>query len=295
MLWTCLAAGLTGRAQIVFETQSPYHHIQVVDERGTRTLSFDGSMETKMSLTNPLLGHFEYTEYFHLPWLWNAQMKRVLMIGLGGGSIQRAYQHDYPGVTVETAELDRAVIRVAREYFGVQETPTLRIFNQDGRQFLRRAKQQYDAIILDAYTTGRYGSVIPYPLATREFFALAKERLTTNGVLAYNVIATLHGRQSDILQALCRTMSTVFPQLYVCPARESQNVVVLATRQPQRLSRARLLQEAAQLVRQGRVKLPTFTTRVGAVLDTPSPFSSRAPILTDDHAPVDGLLGNAGR
>ncbi len=104
-------------AEIVFETTSPYHHIRVLEEQGIRTLSFDGSTETRMSVRNPLQGHFEYTEYFHMPWLWNAQLTNVLMIGLGGASTQRAYQHYYADLTVETAEIDPVVVRVAKDYY----------------------------------------------------------------------------------------------------------------------------------------------------------------------------------
>jgi spermidine synthase len=92
----------------------------VVDEAGIRTLKFNNSMETKMSLANPLQGHFEYTEYFHMPWLWNTNLQRVLMIGLGGGSTQRSYQQYYTNVMVETVELDPVVVTVAQKYFGVR-------------------------------------------------------------------------------------------------------------------------------------------------------------------------------
>src|SRR5262245_1132429 len=98
--------GAPGLAAIVLETTSAYHHIRVIDQDGLRSLTFDGATETRMSLNDPLKGHFEYTEYFHMPWLWNAQLTNVLMIGLGGGSTQRAYEHYYPDVTVETVEID---------------------------------------------------------------------------------------------------------------------------------------------------------------------------------------------
>src|SRR5947199_7273368 len=134
---TMLACCLRLHAAVTFETYSPYHHILVVDQDGYRTLSFDGSTETKMLLANRLRGHFEYTEYFHMPWLWNHEIKRVLMIGLGGGSTQRSYQYYYTNVMVETVELDPMVVTVAKKYFGVTETPLHKIRNEDGRVFLR--------------------------------------------------------------------------------------------------------------------------------------------------------------
>jgi spermidine synthase len=189
-----LALGRPVQAVIVYEVTSPYHHIRVIDQQGLRTLSFDNSMETRMSLVNPLQGHFQYTEFFHLPWLWNPEMTNVLMIGLGGGSTQRAYQYFYPKMMVDTVEMDPIVVEVAKTYFQVRESPTLRIHVLDGRIFLRRADTHYDAIIMDAYVAHRYGSFIPYHLATREFFQLASDKLTADGVLAYNVIGTLNGR-----------------------------------------------------------------------------------------------------
>ena len=113
LLAPLLAGAQTEQRAVLFDRISAYHHIQVYDENATRTLSFNGSWETKMSLTNPLTGHFEYTEHFQMPWLWNHDIKRVLMEGLGGGSTQRAYQHYYTNVMVDTVEIDPVVVRVA--------------------------------------------------------------------------------------------------------------------------------------------------------------------------------------
>src|SRR5437588_10423879 len=87
-------------AALIYEVTSPYHHIRVVEEANLRTLCFDDALESRMSVANPLQGHFEYTEYFHMPWLWNTQITSVVMIGLGGASTQRAFEYYYPNVTV---------------------------------------------------------------------------------------------------------------------------------------------------------------------------------------------------
>jgi spermidine synthase len=225
-----LAEGRAGNSAVVFEITSPYHHIRVSDQDGIRVLSFDGSMETRMSLRDPLRGHFEYTEYFHMPWLWNAQLTNVLMIGLGGGSAQRAYAHYYPHVTVTTAEIDPAVVEVAKQFFRFEQTTSQRVDVSDGRVFLRRSEMKYGVILVDAYVANRYGSFIPYHLATKEFFELAASHLTTNGVIGYNVIGNLRGWRADLLGAIYKTMKSAFPQVYLFPAKESQNVVIIGTR-----------------------------------------------------------------
>ncbi len=285
-------APLVSSAQRVvqFDRISAYHHIQVYDENGTRTLSFNGSWETTMSLTNPLAGHFEYTEYFQMPWLWNHDVQRVLMVGLGGGSTQRAYQHYYTNVMVDTVEIDPVVVEVAKKYFTVTETPKLVIHTNDGRVFLRQTTNVYDVILMDAYSTTRYGSSLPRQLTTKEFFTLASRHLSTNGILAYNVIGQIQGYRATLIGAMYRTLSEVFPRVYMFPAVESQNVVFVATKSAEPFTYAHAEQEARELIGSGKVTLPTFLFRVRSFMDERPPTAGTSPLLTDDYAPIDSLL-----
>lgn len=277
-------------AQVVFEATSPYHNIRVEDRGDLRVLCFDSTEESRMSRRDPLQGHFEYTEYFHLPWLWHTQMSRVLMIGLGGGSTQRAYAHYYPEVTVETVEIDPLVVQVARDYFGFKESPRQRVVVQDGRVHLRRDRTVQDAILLDAYSENRYGAFVPPHLTTREFFELTRQRLATNGVLAFNVMGTFHGWRADILGSIYQTLTRVFPQVHMFPAKSSLNVVVIAVNSDRKLSQAELKQRAEGLIRSGRIRLPTFRERLAVMRSDPPPAFKQCRVLTDDFAPVERML-----
>jgi spermidine synthase len=282
------------RGTLVYEVTSPYHHIRVVDDAGVRTLLFDNAMETRMSLKNNLEGHFEYIDYFQMPWLWNTGITSVVMIGLGGGSAQRAFQHYYPDVAFRTIEIDPTVVRVAKEYFSVREDDNHRIEISDGRVFLRRSTAHFDVILLDAYISDRYGSSIPQHLATKEFFELARDHLTTNGVVAYNVIGSLNGWHADIIGSIYRTLNAVFPQVYLFPAVTSQNIVLVATRSPFKTNLGGVRWRATQLVQSRRVTMPDFRQRAESFQNTPPASASRSPILTDDFAPVEGLSGESG-
>lgn len=277
------------QTRLVYEATSPYHHVRVVDSAGLRTLCFDDATETQMRVANPLQGHFEYTEYFHMGWLWNTNISRVLMIGLGGGSAQRSFEHYYPNVQIDTVEIDPVVVRVAQDYFQLRLSNRQKVHVSDGRMFLRRASTSYDQVILDAYTQGRYGSSLPQHLATREFFELVKRRLTTNGIVAYNVIGTTSGYRANLVGSMYRTMKSVFPQVYFFPARSSQNIVLLATMAQVRAEPLILRQRALQLSRSGQVALPGFVNNLNALQIMPPPNAGRSPILTDDYAPVEGL------
>jgi len=244
-----------------------------------------------MSLQDPTKGHFEYTEYFHMPWLWNTQMTSVLMIGLGGGSTQRSFEYYYPKASVQSVEIDPVVLKTAEDYFHFRQSDRQKVQVEDGRVFLRRIPAKYDLIILDAYVQGRYGSGIPQHLVTREFFELVRNHLSTNGLVAYNVIGTPSGWRADIIGAMYRTLKAVFPQVYYFPAKTSLNVVFIGTRTAFRPELAALRQRAAQMVADGRLKLPGFRERLEGFQTQPPPTAARSPILTDDFAPVEGLVG----
>ncbi|MFC1764398.1 spermidine synthase [Planctomycetota bacterium] len=276
--------------KVVFEVTSPYHHIKVADYDRKRILHFDASTQSRMSLDNPLEGHFEYTEYFHMPWLWNDKIENVLMIGLGGSSIQRAYQAYYPDVNVTTVELDPKVVEVAKNYFHFQETEKMKVIVGDGRMHLRRTDLTYDVIILDAYTANRYGSYIPYTLATKEFFALAREHLSENGVLAYNVIGVVSQRKKNLVGSIYRTLKDCFPQVVLFPAVSSYNVVIIATRSPEVMTGVQFDQRIKTLLETEKVTLPNFRRRAKRLRRTPPASAKNSLILVDDFAPVDGLL-----
>ena len=301
LIWRCqvvalgsLLLGMPLQAALIYETWSAYHHIAVIDSGGLRTLSFNGSAETRMSLANPLTGHFGYTEYFQMPLLFNTNASNVLMIGLGGGSAQRAYAHYHPQVKVETVEIDPDVVTVAKKYFGCQRTTNHNITVADGRMFLRHHNGKFDVIILDAYRAGRYGSDIPHHLATREFFKLAADHLTDNGVLAYNVIGTINGWRSHVLAAMHRTMKTVFPTIYLFPATDSQNVVILATKSKETVSQLKLRQRLDAIWKIGHRFPPNFPAQLNHCITNTPPGVLNAPVLSDDFCPPDGLIFGHG-
>jgi spermidine synthase len=274
----------------VYAGTSPYHNIAVVDEDDVRTLYFDDTMESRMEVKNPFAGAFEYTDYFQTIWLWKPDIKNILMLGLGGASTQKAMAHYHPEVTMETAEIDPMVADVAQKYFAYTLGDRQKLDVLDGRQFLTHTKNKYDAILMDAYTQGRYGASIPYELVTREFFQLAKNHLAPDGVLAYNVITVLQGyNTSDIVASIFRTLKEIFPQVYVFQAQTSLNVVMVATLKKDATTLDALKKIATPLVDAKKITFPNFLDRLNNFQTSPPKNYLTAPLLTDDFAPVESL------
>ena len=294
VLLLALVWGVQG--QVRLRTSSAYNQITVEDAGGYRLLRFNGSMETRMWLPNPLFGHFEYTEYFQMPLIFNPKPQRMLLMGLGGGSTVRAFQHYYPDIHLDTVELDPKVAQVAKQFFHVKETPKHKIHFSDGRQFLRLNKtRRYDAILMDAYTSNQFGTHIPFHLATKEFFRLAAEDLTEEGVLVFNVIGTYDDWRSDIVGSMYQTLKSVFPNVYHFQASDTRNIVMLAVKSKEPLTSTTLKNKVAAL-RAARPKLPkSFGPRVARIRAQAPKSAANAGVLTDDFAPPGGLLKSKER
>ena len=111
--------------------------------------------------------------------------KRILMIGLGAGSISTYLGRAMPDAQIDVVELDPGVISAGKDYFGLRETDRVRLIAGDGRVYLNRSKDLYDLILLDAFRD----LGIPFHLLTREFYGLVKEHLAPGGAMASNVAA----------------------------------------------------------------------------------------------------------
>ncbi|MFC7132608.1 MULTISPECIES: spermidine synthase [Salinibaculum] len=273
--------GVSLGSDVVYETQTQYQQLRVVDDDGIRTLYLDGVPHSAMDKSDPDRYVFEYTRYFHLSMLAADDVDRVLFVGGGGFSGPKRFVKEYDA-TVDVVEIDPAVIRTAKEYFDVTESPQLRIHNMDAREYIESTDRTYDVIILDAYRADR----APIHLTTAEFMQSVSNRMDDDGVVVANVISAREGGRSAFYRAQYKTMDRVFPQVYSFPtstATRVQNIELVATNSPENLTEAdfaRRNQERAIGIDLSR-EIDFYQGNVSV---------GDAPLLTDDFAPVDSLL-----
>ncbi|MDS0294164.1 spermidine synthase [Halogeometricum luteum] len=279
------AAGLTVEGQVVYETQTPYQELRVVDSGEVRTLYLDGQRHSAMDLEEPYRHVFDYTRYFHLPLLMTDEaddVDRVLFVGGGGFTGPKRFVHDYPNVTVDVVEIDPAVVSTAKRYFSVEESERLNIYTQGGRQYLRETNRTYDLIVLDAYRKDK----VPFELTTVEFMELTNDRLDEDGVLFANLISAPSGPASEFYRAEYATISRAYPEVYAFPTVGGtvvQNIEVVATKDGTRLTEEELLDRNAE--REIGIDLSSEIRNYRE-----APPTDDVPVLRDDRAPVDSLL-----
>ena len=221
---------------LVYEKETLYSHLDVIDNGNIRTLYLDGNIHSQMYKDKPEELVNTYTKYFHLGFLFNPAAKDVLFVGGGGFSGPKNFLSMYSDVRVDVVEIDPDVISAARNYFNLPlDNATgsrLMIYNDDARNFLSKTEKKYDLIILDAFSK----NYVPFHLMTLEYFQLLDKRLSSDGVIISNSIGSMAGDRSDIVRAVHKTISQVFPSVYVFPTEHNsgnlQNIMLAAMKTP---------------------------------------------------------------
>jgi len=292
MLLLFLTPAANGFETVIYEYDSVYHHIRVTQDGDIRGLRFDNNhYQSLMDITQPYSGHFHYIDLLFMPFLFNPDIDDMLILGLGGGSAPKLFHYQQPDLDILSVELDPAVVDVAEEFF-FYDPNELPVVVSDARMYLSRNSGKHDLIIQDTYSSNIYGTFIPFHLATLEYFTLVRDRLTDDGIFAVNVIGTVYGGEPNrVITSVYRTMHEVFPQLYLFGAEDVQNVVIVATNDPDRLTRSELQARAQALIMNRRDEFPPdFLGNVARFYDTAPSGLSSAIVLTDDYAPTDNLL-----
>jgi spermidine synthase len=152
-----------------------------------------------------------FTQAMMLGLLWKPEPCRIYVLGFGGGRLPMVLHHHFPGVQVESTEVDPDVAEIASTYFGIRTDERLKVILQDGRQYLEQcgADKRFDIIMVDAFSGLGYS---PFPLATEEFHQLCSRNLTDGGVLVVNLLLgdyLLHDKMRTLVDCF-RDVKCVF-------------------------------------------------------------------------------------
>jgi spermidine synthase len=261
-------------AGLLHEEESLYQYIQVVERGDARRLYLnEGIAVHSVWRADELLTGGVWDTFLAVPSLLDRAPRRVAILGNAGGTTARAFGRFYPGVRIDGVELDGSVSEVGRRYFGLGDNARLDVHTADARPFLRRTDARYDLIVVDAYRP----PYVPFYLATREFFELARDRLEPGGAIALNVatVPDNHG----LADAIARTLRSEVPQVVTWqPLRFNQIVIGLDRPAPVATLRSRARETGPELRALG--ELLASGLREGG---------TRGEVWTDDRAPVEWI------
>ena len=261
--------------RVIFETETRLQYARVVEEPdGTRKLELNEGV-AEHSLYRP--GSYLTANYWdglvvvpfaslrHAP-------SRVAILGNAAGTVARAYGHYFPATRIDAVEIDPELAQIGRRYFDMR-APHLQVHAEDARPWLRDSEGGYDVIVLDAYRQ----PYIPFYLATREFFELARDRLAPGGLVVVNVGHP--DGSAELEKVIGRTMAEAFPTVLRDPIEDENTLLIGGDRG----SGEHLREMAAGLAPELQPIARVEAARLAPALDG-------GEVYTDDRAPVEWLV-----
>jgi spermidine synthase len=205
--------------RIVFDGDTAMEHYQVIDtvyEGRLARVLYSGQRHTAQSGVardgQPDL-LFDYNQRF-LELLESVPAKRLLLIGGGAFTLPMALLVNFPDLYVDVVEIDPGLTQIAERYFGLQPSEHLNIIAADGGEFLGHNNQQYDVILIDAFSH----SSLPDTLRSEAAVQHVYRSITPDGIAAMNIIAPYYGPNNSLIREQLEHYSVYFRKVETYPA-----------------------------------------------------------------------------
>ena len=275
-------------SKIVYNKKSLYRNIMVSDEGDRFCMTFrmqSGAVHALQSCMYKA-DHdrlvFEYSRAVMAGLLAVPAPKRILVLGLGGGSIPRVYRRLYPNVPIDVVDIDEAVVQTAEQWFDFKAGGNVAIHVKDGRQFVKQAGvfgQKWDLIVLDAFN----GDYIPEHMMTKEFLEECKSILVPNGTLVANTFSS-----SQLYASESATYAAVFGRFVNLKHEDGNRIIIGRNGAPLTLAQLKMMvPSVAGFVAPFGVDYDKVLADAKAAPD----WDAKARILTDDWNPANVMRG----
>jgi spermidine synthase len=195
----------------------------ILDCGALRFLHFDlEKVQSLMRCDDPSALCLRYTRKMMSFLLFNPQPRRILILGLGGGSLAKFCYRHLPSATITAVEIDPHVMALRDEFRVPSDDERFRVLQDDGTRYVALRGPREDVILVDTYDC--HGAAPG--LVTAQFYLNARRRLTLGGVLVMNI----HGDTLERAGQFARIRGVFGKRVIALPVREDGNLVVLAFR-----------------------------------------------------------------
>ena len=261
----------------IYEDESIYNYLQVVEDEDDIILSTNVlfGVQSITKKDGGLTGlYYDYAlAGAYMAGVNEKDELRVLILGMGSGTFATQCYRYFDNTVITGVEIDKKIIDLAYDRFGLPEDERIECVEFDGRAYLRGAGE-YDLIMVDAYRD----VTVPFQMSTVEFFGEVQKHLAPDGVMVVN-LNMYSSSEGSIDRYICDTVATVFDTVYV--ADRGSNRMVFASSDEGTVERFR-----AEYKNGNEALIPILY----AVDTKLSAYEGGELILTDDKAPVE-LLG----
>jgi spermidine synthase len=272
----------------IYETESAYNYIQVLEQGGYRYLRLNEGQgihsewhPTQLAFNGPW-EQFLVAPFFNPAPFKAGQVQSLCIVGLAAGTVVRQATAVFGPLPIDGYEIDPEIITVGRQYFDMNE-PNLTAIAEDGRVGLERGHKRYTLIGVDAYRP----PYIPWHLTTQEFFQTVRDHLTDDGAMVINVGRSPTDRR--LIDGLAGTIRTVFPSVYVMDVPDTFNSIIYATVQPTTIDN---LYQNYLFLKARPDTHPLLLAAIEKTIINQQPTPDSRVVYTDDWAPIEWITNN---
>ncbi len=219
-----------------------YARPYVIEEAGVRSLYFTRDfIQSEMRLADPFALEFAYTRKMMAFLLFLPEPRRILMLGLGGGSLARYCHRHLPAAAVTAVEIDPDVIAWRDQFLLPPDGARFRVLRADAAEHVAQCEDRHDVVLVDAFDRD---GVAP-SLCTREFYRDVRNLLGRKGVMVANLV----GEKAVRLAHLERIRDEFDGNALLLPIADDGNYVAFAFRDATFEPRWRWIDDQARAMR----------------------------------------------
>lgn len=178
--------------KVIYETDSELNgHVRIVDVGSTRRLVVENTIQS-LSADSPACPKLYWGQLVNSLKERMPEVKKCLVLGLGGGTIAHLLSRSYPGIEITSVELDQMMIDLSRQFFDLDSIPNHKVIREDALRVVIEPEEYditpkyFDVLIVDIVLGDKY----PDLGKTGNFYAAIKRLVKTGGMIVFNRIYT---------------------------------------------------------------------------------------------------------
>ena len=231
--------------------------VYVSESDGVRSLHLGSStIQSAMRIRDPFALELKYTRGIMCFLLFKKNVKQMLTIGLGGGSVAKYVYKNCSGIASTIVEINPTVIQMARNQFYVPENDDrIEVIESDGLQYLAENIDATDVLLIDAFDSNG----IPSNFCSQDFFDQCSVTLKSDGIFVIN----LWGSDKNFDIYLQRIEQSFEQKVLMMRTGKPGNIVVFGfNKAPRNLNIESLQEHAKELATQHEIEFTDFIDRL---------------------------------
>ncbi len=230
--------------------------VEVSEISGIRSLHLGSvTIQSSMKVKDPFALELTYTRGMMGFLLFSDDIKTVLTIGLGGGSVPKYIYANCPSISQTIVEINPQIISIARSHFYVHDNDArFNVMEGDGIAYLADNPNSADCLMIDAFDS--FG--IPPDFCSQDFFDTCEMALKNAGIFAIN----LWGSDKNFDIYLQRIEQSFNNQTLMLPTGKPGNIVVFGFKKALSLNHKKLKERAKILENTHKIEFSSFVDKL---------------------------------